>query len=42
MSYISFLINPKGNGRNSILIIDDDADILNAAALLLKRHFKKV
>lgn len=28
--------------ENSILIIDDDADILNAAKLLLKRHFKKV
>ncbi len=28
--------------ENSILIIDDDAEILNAAKLLLKRHFKKV
>lgn len=26
----------------SILIIDDDVDILNAAKLLLKRHFQKV
>lgn len=42
MSYISFLINPKGNGSDNILIIDDDADILNAPAVLLKRHFKKV
>lgn len=37
------MINPKwGMEENSILIIDDDADILNAAKLLLKRHFKKV
>jgi two-component system response regulator HydG len=28
--------------EKSILIIDDDVDILNAAKLLLKRHFQKV
>ena len=28
--------------EKSILIVDDDVDILNAAKLLLKRHFKSV